>query len=296
MPTPKLRTSIALKLHAYGLTQLHDPNWTGMDLFDRVKQHTRGQEEPTTLLFRTIPNGLLYHIGLWLLDDFIINDTYRMSLGGEYRLWYLEDLIEMLASAGVQTDHPSMVEASETVAEISALYHQDEDEYFRAVDQDTTYEHTDRLIQQFEKNIRSILDIYAENYAERVFHDRQLCEHISRTLIAIGFDGSADGSGPAKQWVQRQSGWPTWAVKAVQARDRGQCAQCGTSLHLELAEDEHIDHIVPLAVGGTNDLSNLQLLCAPCNLSKGKQQIDVRSSVPPYLRSAHRLKRRSKDK
>jgi len=294
MPTPEIKTSIALKLHAFGLTQLHDPNWTGMEMFDRLKQHTRGREEPTTLLFKTIPNGLLYHIGLWLLDDFIINDTYRMSLGGEYRLWYLEDLIELLASAGVPTDHPSMVEASETVAEISALYDQDEAEYFRAVDRGSTYEHADGLIQQFEKEIRSVLDIYAENYAERVFHDRQLCEHIGRTLITIGFDGSADGAGPAQQWVERQNGWPTWAVKAVQARDRGHCAQCGTSLHLELAEDEHIDHIVPLAVGGTNDLSNLQLSCAPCNLKKGKQQIDVRSSVPPYLRSAHRLKGRSK--
>ena len=31
----------------------------------------------------------------------------------------------------------------------------------------------------------------------------------------------------------------------------------------------HIDHIVPLARGGSNWPSNLQLLCKPCNLSKG---------------------------
>jgi 5-methylcytosine-specific restriction endonuclease McrA len=30
-----------------------------------------------------------------------------------------------------------------------------------------------------------------------------------------------------------------------------------------------IDHIVPLALGGANDISNIQLLCMPCNRSKG---------------------------
>jgi hypothetical protein len=64
MTTPKVKTSIALKLHAYGLTQLHDPNWTGMDLFDRLKQHTRGRQEPTKMLFKTLRHGLLYHLGL----------------------------------------------------------------------------------------------------------------------------------------------------------------------------------------------------------------------------------------
>lgn len=263
-------------------------------MFDRLKQHTRGREEPTTLLFKTIPNGLLYHIGLWLLDDFIINDTYRMSLDGEYRLWYLEDLMEMLASSGIPADDPLIVNASTTVDEVNALYDKDEAEYFKAVDQNTTYDLADSLIQQFEKDIREVFGVYAQNYAERVFHDRQLCEHIGRTLITIGFDGSDDGTGPAKQWVERQNGWPTWAAKAVQARDRGQCAQCGTNLNLELIEEEHIDHIIPLAVGGTNDLSNLQLLCAPCNLAKGKQLIDVRSSVPPYLLAAQRHKARVK--
>ena len=33
----------------------------------------------------------------------------------------------------------------------------------------------------------------------------------------------------------------------------------------------HIDHVIPLAEAGTNALSNLQLLCAKCNLAKGKK-------------------------
>lgn len=37
----------------------------------------------------------------------------------------------------------------------------------------------------------------------------------------------------------------------------------------------HVDHIMPLARGGTNDRKNLQLLCQPCNLRKSaKHPID----------------------
>jgi 5-methylcytosine-specific restriction endonuclease McrA len=34
-------------------------------------------------------------------------------------------------------------------------------------------------------------------------------------------------------------------------------------------KNRHIDHIQPVARAGTNDRSNLQLLCQPCNSSKG---------------------------
>jgi 5-methylcytosine-specific restriction endonuclease McrA len=36
----------------------------------------------------------------------------------------------------------------------------------------------------------------------------------------------------------------------------------------------HVDHIVPLALGGhPTDESNLQLLCGPCNLAKGAARV-----------------------
>ena len=49
------------------------------------------------------------------------------------------------------------------------------------------------------------------------------------------------------------------------------CQACGAkpsdSNDVELA----IDHIVPLSLGGSNDASNLQVLCAPCNGSKSNK-------------------------
>lgn len=43
------------------------------------------------------------------------------------------------------------------------------------------------------------------------------------------------------------------------------CAACPAAL----ADGYHVDHIMPLALGGSNGPENLQLLCPPCNLSKG---------------------------
>lgn len=41
----------------------------------------------------------------------------------------------------------------------------------------------------------------------------------------------------------------------------------------------HVDHIVPLIAGGSNDRSNLQILCQPCNNSKSsKDQIEFMQS------------------
>lgn len=50
-------------------------------------------------------------------------------------------------------------------------------------------------------------------------------------------------------------------VKIVRARRK--CQACGV-IHSRM----EVDHIIALSQGGTNHLSNLQLLCRPCNRSK----------------------------
>ena len=51
--------------------------------------------------------------------------------------------------------------------------------------------------------------------------------------------------------------------KTIIKRDGKKCKICGSRRQLE------IDHINPIAMGGTNDLNNLQVLCRHCNRSKG---------------------------
>src|SRR5690606_11117267 len=47
----------------------------------------------------------------------------------------------------------------------------------------------------------------------------------------------------------------------VWKRDAGKCVKCGSQEALEF------DHIIPLAMGGSNTQRNLQLLCETCNKS-----------------------------
>lgn len=43
------------------------------------------------------------------------------------------------------------------------------------------------------------------------------------------------------------------------------------------------DHIIPLYLGGSNGLDNIQPLCAKCNSSKGAETLDFRPNGAYYL-------------
>lgn len=60
-------------------------------------------------------------------------------------------------------------------------------------------------------------------------------------------------------------------IKVLYRAQRGRCACCGSQLRGKF----HRDHRVALALGGSNDITNIELLCGPCNLRKGaKDAID----------------------
>jgi len=62
---------------------------------------------------------------------------------------------------------------------------------------------------------------------------------------------------------------PSEVRKYVLERDHYRCNSCGATTDLT------VDHIVALANGGTNDLSNFQTLCRSCN-SRKQHQFDPR--------------------
>jgi 5-methylcytosine-specific restriction endonuclease McrA len=67
----------------------------------------------------------------------------------------------------------------------------------------------------------------------------------------------------------------------------GKCLHCGS--HLIIAKDGEplsratIEHIVPRTHGGTDDLENLALACARCNMQKGVRH-DTRPASDPRAR------------
>lgn len=60
-------------------------------------------------------------------------------------------------------------------------------------------------------------------------------------------------------------------LREIFEAQKGRCAYCKTNLRKLPTRQRHLDHIVPVAKGGTNVRSNLQFCCRPCNLRKNKK-------------------------
>jgi hypothetical protein len=71
-----------------------------------------------------------------------------------------------------------------------------------------------------------------------------------------------------KERARREPLPPGLRHKVLQAAG-STCAMCGRSRANTRGLVVHVDHITPVSKGGTNDASNLQVLCAECNLGKG---------------------------
>lgn len=65
-------------------------------------------------------------------------------------------------------------------------------------------------------------------------------------------------------------------VRQVWQRDRGECRNCGSRHALQ------VDHVQPLARGGSNEPANLRLLCRTCNQRQAIRKLGL-SRMKPFL-------------
>jgi hypothetical protein len=289
-----LHFPFTLRLHTHVLACLIDHNFKGLDLFYRIKDCWKERDQPHDLLVRPLERGLSTKIGEWCFDtlfDLDLEDRgesmtrpYFKTLAGEDFMWFVEDVVEAARRSELFGDSELLMAMAAKINEIGDLYEANEEEYFKQVEGGGRRE----LVAMFKKFCRLLVPLsemrtlYACEVAERILHDRQLCQFIAETVMDIGFGGETV-EGLRSQWVNRER-WPPWVKTILLARDRGKCAACGIDMATELKEQIHIDHMFPIARGGCNDLVNLQLLCSKCNLTKRDRAAAVTSSVPQYTR------------
>ncbi len=83
--------------------------------------------------------------------------------------------------------------------------------------------------------------------------ERRLRRNLDRAHAALAGEAAEPRRRPIARAVRR----------AVFERDGGRCVECGSGFEVQY------DHVIPLALGGAGTVENLQILCAPCNQSKG---------------------------
>ena len=95
------------------------------------------------------------------------------------------------------------------------------------------------------RQAQALEDLNAIEAVESDFLDvRELLEQLTRPQAAV------------RVHIPREIRYAVWQ------QYEGRCAECGSSFDLQY------DHIIPVAMGGSSNVENLQLLCGPCNRRK----------------------------
>lgn len=101
------------------------------------------------------------------------------------------------------------------------------------------------------------------------------CRQALDSLLTLGnltLHGDAIWSPTIERWacLGGRETIPASVRAEIYQRDNGRCVYCGS----ETGSKFHIDHVHPIALGGSSDADNLALSCPPCNLAKGAKLLE----------------------
>ena len=117
-----------------------------------------------------------------------------------------------------------------------------------------------------QKNYRKYSYV-VENKVKKLSFSLQDLVDITNELDAIGYETTR-----AKWNMKNQRKLMTKELKdKIKKRDNYTCQKCGKYMPDEVGL--HVDHIIPVKLGGKSVESNLQVLCDKCNLSKGSKVV-----------------------
>jgi hypothetical protein len=127
-----------------------------------------------------------------------------------------------------------------------------------------------------EGSLETLFNQLAEEVFFVLFPNRKFLSQFNQLLSFQILDTYLDDLEDSERKYFRRDGVlkrvaiPVWVKKAVYFRDRGMCSLCRCDLSglVSIQNKLNYDHIVPLALGGINDVTNVQLLCNECNTQK----------------------------
>ena len=152
---------------------------------------------------------------------------------------------------------------------------QDAGKSFNIADEDDVYEYYSEL--RLDGSFEALLNRAVDEAFFVTFANRRLLLNFN-LMISQQIEGKELDEVPeehrglfAGNGMLRRYPLPQWVKDAVFYRDRGRCVFCSCDLTglAAVGSDKNFDHVVALAQGGLNDVTNIQLLCDDCNLRKG---------------------------
>lgn len=109
-----------------------------------------------------------------------------------------------------------------------------------------------RARMEMTRPIREAMSKQKKKAAEKVRRNKKRSEPYGRRIEKINV--RCNGLGKLSNGI----------IKELLIRQNFKCAYCS----IDITDSRHVDHIVPIAKGGMNIDSNVQLLCPKCNIAK----------------------------
>jgi 5-methylcytosine-specific restriction endonuclease McrA len=121
---------------------------------------------------------------------------------------------------------------------------------------------------------RGDADLWCAFFGRSELHCLSVAEDRTNSKEVLALEGTQDAQGKRKK--SNRVGIGTKLRHEILMRDNCTCQHCGASPRKDPSVVIEVDHIMPVSKGGTNDKSNLQVLCDVCNSGKS-------NSVPSNL-------------